>query len=183
MEGVRMGLTMKEKQPVTRELQPGIRQQRKKRSPLCSTNFTCPAEYHRTYATRLLSHKLVKEVLIYADGEAVQFKPEKKRSANRTGKRVYTDAVIATLRPVWTFFWYICGKFLAPLMRQQMRYIAGWPAFHLTEEPAEKLKKINPRVQRPVPEKDKMALKVKGKRLTPPCSLKSRISHTDILHF
>jgi hypothetical protein len=42
--------------------------------------------------------------MVYADGKAVKLKPEEKRPANRKGKRVYTDEVIACLRLIWTFF-------------------------------------------------------------------------------
>jgi hypothetical protein len=134
-----------------------------------------------------LGGKPVKEVLLYLDGEAVKLKPEKRRPANRKGKRVYTGEVIAALRLIWAFFWYKCGRtrgprILAPFMRQQMRYIAGWTAFHITEEVAEKLKKISPRVYSidtsidRYLKKDKAALKLKGKSLTKPLnSLKSRI--------
>jgi transposase InsO family protein len=123
-----------------------------------------------------LSGKPVKEVLLYLDGEAVKLKPEKRRPANRKGKRVYTDEVITALRLIWAFFWYKCGKILAPFMRQQMKYIAGWPEFHITEETAEKLKKISPASIDRYLKKDKAALKLKGKSLTKPLnSLKSRI--------
>jgi hypothetical protein len=40
------------------------------------------------------------------------------------GQKIYTDEVIASLRLIWVFFWYKCGKLLAPLMRRQMDYIA-----------------------------------------------------------
>jgi hypothetical protein len=54
--------------------------------------------------------------LIYAR-EAVKLKPKKKRPVNRKGKRIYTDEVFAAFRVVRAFFWYKCGKILAPLMR------------------------------------------------------------------
>jgi hypothetical protein len=38
----------------------------------------------------------------------------KKRPANRKGKRIYTDQVIVALKVLWAFFWYKCGKILAP---------------------------------------------------------------------
>jgi hypothetical protein len=57
-----------------------------------------------------LSCKPVREVLVYGNGTAVKFNPEKKRPANRTGKRIYTGEVIASLRLVWAFFWYKCGR-------------------------------------------------------------------------
>jgi hypothetical protein len=61
-------------------------------------------------------------------------------------------------------------------MRQQMRYIAAWPAFHITPEIAGKLKKISPASIDRYLKKDKAALRLKGKSLTNPLdSLKSRI--------
>jgi hypothetical protein len=42
-----------------------------------------------------LRGKPVREILVSQDGKAVKLKPEKKRPANRTGKRVYSDEVIA----------------------------------------------------------------------------------------
>jgi hypothetical protein len=72
--------------------------------------------------------------------------------------------------------WYKCGKILAPLMRQQMAYIAWWSAFGITDETAEKLKKISPASIDRYLKKDKETLKLKGKSLTKPlASLKSRI--------
>jgi hypothetical protein len=44
----------------------------------------------------------------------VKLKPAKKRPANRTGKKSYTDDVIASLRLIWAFFWYTCGRTEGP---------------------------------------------------------------------
>jgi hypothetical protein len=95
---------MKEKQAVTREYKTRYQAAAKKAKSALLDEFTRLTGYHRTYAARLLSNKPVKEVLLYANGKAVKLKPEKKRPANRKGKRVYTDEVIAALRLVWTFF-------------------------------------------------------------------------------
>jgi hypothetical protein len=115
-----MGLNMKEKQPITKKYKTFYQAATKKEKSTLLDEFTRLTGYNRKYAVRLLSGKLVKEVLLYLDGEAVKLKPEKKRPANRKGKRIYTDEVIAALREVWSFFWYKCGKILAPFMRQQI---------------------------------------------------------------
>jgi hypothetical protein len=100
----------------------------------------------------------------------------KKRPSNRKGKRIYTDDVIIALRKVWIFFWFKCGKILAPLMRQQMAYIAQWPAFGITGEIAEMLKRISSASIDRYLKKDKQALRLKGKSFTKPMdSFKSRI--------
>ncbi|MCL1991383.1 MAG: hypothetical protein FWG66_00340 [Spirochaetes bacterium] len=80
------------------------------------------------------------------------------------------------LRRVWSFFWFKCGKILAPLMRRQMASIATWPAFGITAETAEKLKKISPATIDRRLREDRQTMRLKGKSLTKPqASLKSRI--------
>jgi hypothetical protein len=171
-----MGLNMKEKKAVTREYQPRYLKASKKEKRDLLNEFTRLTGYHRKSAVRLLGMRLVKQVMVYGDGNAVKIKPGKKRPSNRKGKRVYTDEVIRALRLVWTFFWFKCGKILAPLMRQQMAYIAQWPAFGITGDTAEKLKKISPASIDRYLKKDKQALRLKGKSLTKPInSLKNRI--------
>jgi transposase InsO family protein len=167
---------MKEKQAVTREYKSRYQKATKKEKVVLLDEFIRLSGYHRKSAVRLLCKKPVKQVMLYRNGEAVKLKPEKKRPANRKGKRLYTDEVIVCLKALWAFFWYKCGKILAPLMRQQMPFIAGWPAFHITPEIAEKLKTISPASIDRYLKKDKQMLRLKGKSLTKPLdSLKSRI--------
>ena len=171
-----MGLTMKEKKAVAREYQPRYQKASKKGKKTLLDEFTALTGYHRKSAVRLLGAKPAKQAIVYIDGKPVKIKPEKKRPSNRKGKRIYTDEVIKALRIVWIFFWYKCGKILAPLMRQQMEHIAQWPAFGITRDIAEKLTAISPATIDRYLKKDKAALKLKGKSLTKPmASLKSRI--------
>ena len=171
-----MGLNMKEKQAVTKEYRPRYQKASKKEKKFILDEFTRLTGYHRKSAVRLLCENQVKQVILYLKSKAVKIKPEQKRPANRKGKRTYTDEVIACLRLVWVFFWYKCGKILAPLMRQQMAYIEQWPAFSITTEIAKKLRKISPASIDRYLKKDKESLKLKGKsRTTPLHSLKSRI--------
>jgi len=67
-----------------------------------------------------------------------------KTARNRRGRPVYGDEVIGSLRKVWAFFRYKCGKILAPLLRQQIACIASWPAFGITPGIAAKLAGISP---------------------------------------
>jgi hypothetical protein len=72
----------------------------------------------------------------YIDGGAVKRKPKKERPANRNK---LPGLLLAQTRAETKF-----PRIPATLMKRQMEYIAGWPAFHITGETAEKLKKINP---------------------------------------
>jgi hypothetical protein len=110
-----MGLTMHQKQAVTREYKARYQKAAKKEKSSLLDEFTRLTGYHRKSAVRLLSGKPVREILIYGDEGAVKLKPEKKRPANRKGKRVYTDEVIASLRLVWTFSGTNAGRSSPPL--------------------------------------------------------------------
>jgi hypothetical protein len=99
-----MGLNMKEKQAVTGEYIPRYQKASKKEKKALLDEFTKLTGYHRKSAVRLLGAKPVKQVMVYVDGKPVKVKPQKKRPANRKGKRIYSDEVIDALRLVWTFF-------------------------------------------------------------------------------
>ena len=101
--------------------------------------------------------------MLYIDSKPVKLMSQKKRLSNRIGKCIYSNEAIGFLRLVWTFFLFKCGKILAPLMRQQMRYIAKRPAFGITGEIAEKLIKISPASIDRYLKKDKETLRLKGK--------------------
>ena len=139
-----MGLNMKEKKAVAGEYKPRYQKASKKQKRNLLDEFTKLTGYHRKSAVRLLNARPVKQVMVCMNGKQIKIKPEKKKKSNRKSKRIYTDEVISILRLIWTFFWFKCEKILAPLMRQQMPYIERWPAFGITVEVAEKLKKISP---------------------------------------
>jgi hypothetical protein len=68
MEGIPMGLNMKEKQAVTREYKTRYHKATKKVTATLLDEFTRLTGYHRKSAVRLLSGKPVREVLVYVDG-------------------------------------------------------------------------------------------------------------------
>jgi hypothetical protein len=124
---------MNEKQTVTKEYKTRYHTAMKEAKSALLDEFTRLTGYHRKSAVRFLSGTQVREILVYGNGKTVKLKPEQKRPANRS----YTDKVITALRLLWTFFWYKCGKLVAPLIRQQMPFITGCQAFHITSDIAE----------------------------------------------
>jgi hypothetical protein len=155
---------MQEKTAVTRQIRSRYQTaQRKEKSDILN-EFIQLTGYNRKYALRILNQPRVPQALLVVNGETVKLKPLKKRPANRKGKKIYTDEVIASLRLIWAFFWYKCGRtegpqLLAPLIRQQMPFIASWPAFAITPAVREKPLSISPRTRfrggdhRPRPQK------------------------------
>jgi hypothetical protein len=162
-----MGLTMQEKKAVTRQVRSRCQKAGRKENSAILDEFISITGYkNRKYALRLLNKPAQTQALLFTQGGAGKLKPAKPRPANRKGKKIYTDDVIASLRLVWAFFRYKCGKLLAPLMRQQMDYIALWSAFGITPAIREKLMRISPAAVDRALKNDKTALALKGKSLT-----------------
>ena len=167
---------MKEKQALTKQIRPRYRKAGRIEKTANLNEFIQTTGYNRKYALRILNKPETAETLLVIKGKTVKLKPLKKRPANRKEKKIYTDDVIAALRLIWAFFRYKCGKLLVPFMRQQMAYIALWPAFGITPEVREKLMRISPATVDRALKKDQDALKISGKSLTKPCDpLKHRI--------
>jgi hypothetical protein len=174
---------MHEKQAVARQVRCRYQKAgRKEKSAILDEFIKTTGYKNRKYAPRVLNRREPTEALLVVNGKTVKLKPPKKRPANRKGKKIYTDEVIASLRLIWDFFWCKCGRtegpqLLAPLMRQQMSYIALWPVFGITPEIREKLMRISPRarfrgetIDRAL-KKDRAALALRGKSLTKPGEL------------
>jgi hypothetical protein len=163
-----MGLTIKEKQAVARQVRSRYLHAGRKEKSAILDEFIKITDYkNRKYALRILHPPKPPQSLLVGNGKAVKLKPLKKRPPNRTSKKIYTDEVIASLRLIWTFFWYKCGKILAPLMRQQMDAIAQWPAFGITADIKAKLLSISLSTIDRALKQDKATLSPKGKSPSP----------------
>jgi hypothetical protein len=174
MEGILMGLTMQQKQAVTREM-PGPLSKGSEKSEAGSARRIYPAdrlppEIHHLALKRQTDLRL-------RGGESGKAQAGKKRPSNRTGIPMRSLPVSGWSGP-FSGINAVGNEVsvnLCPLMRQQMRYLLQWPAFHITPGLPEKLTAISPASIDRYLRKDKAALKLKGKSLTnPPDSLKSR---------
>jgi hypothetical protein len=144
-----MGLNIKEKQAVAREYKARYHTAAEKAKPALLDEFTRLAGCRRKSTVRLLSRKPVWEILIYSKGRRSSL--NRRKNGLPTAKAGVSIPMAATaLRLIRTFFWYKCGKILAPLMRRQMPYIAAWQPHRRHRRKAQEDK---PRGYRPAPQK------------------------------
>jgi hypothetical protein len=153
---------MRERKALTREVSARYRKAGKKDKTVILNEFVKNTGYNRKYALRQLNG-CGRTVSAVMDGKPVKFTAVKRRRpANHTGKCRYDEEFMKRLRKLWAFFGYRCGKYLAPLLREQMTFIAGWHAFDITDAIRQKLVAISPaQIDRKL-KKDKDALRVKG---------------------
>ena len=153
-----MGLTMKEKQAVTRQNRNRYKRASKKEKSIILNEFIQTTGYtNRKYAIRILNKREVTEVLSIKDRK-------QERPKNRKGKRIYKDEVIRCLRKLWAFYWYKCGKYLAPIIREQMPFLVlhRKPDFHITPPIKAMLLTISPATIDRCLKTDRDALRGKG---------------------
>jgi len=164
-----MGLSMQEKKALTREISKRYQQAQKKEKSNILDELVKTTGYNRKYALHILAN-WGKTTTVRLSGKAVKLKASQgKRKKGGGRKPIYTDEFVITLRAIWVFFWYRCGKILAPFIREQINYLEG--PFRITPEVRELLLKVSPATIDRKLKEDKKKLAFKGKCGTKPGNL------------
>ena len=164
-----MGLSMQEKKALTEEACKRYRKAGKKEKTLMLDELAEYLQCNRKY----LIHKLAtwgKTSTVRLGGKTARLKASGgKRKKGGGRKPVYTEEFANTLRAIWIFFWYRCGKILAPFIRGQMKHLVK--PFGITPEVKGLLLKASPATIDRKLKADKKELAFKGKSGTKPGSL------------
>jgi hypothetical protein len=160
---------MREKKALTREVGKRYQKAGKKEKTGILDELVNTSGYNRKYAVHLLANG-GKTATVRTGGKTVRLEAApRKRKKGGGRKPVYTDEFVTVLRAIWVFFWYRCGKILAPFIREQMQYLE--PAFHITPEVKKLLLKVSPATVDRKLKGDKKRLALKGKSRTKPGNL------------
>jgi len=161
-----MGLTMREKQSITRETVQRYRKADKKSKQAILDEFIRTTGYNRKYAIHLLANWGKKQVRI-VEGEAVErVVGTPKKYKKRTGKRIYDEAVKEALKKLWQTFDYMCGKRLVVLLRMNMDLLCEDQEFNISEEVARKLMRISAATVDRLLAGERKKLQIKGRSTT-----------------
>jgi hypothetical protein len=126
-------------------------------------------EYNRKYLLHVLA-TTGKTTTVRLGGKKVKLKAAgRKRRKGGGRKPIYTGEFTEALRKIWAFFWYRCGKILAPFMRENIRFLEG--PFRITPELRELLVNVSPATIDRALKPDKKKLSLKGKSGTKPGTL------------
>jgi len=143
-----MGLTMKEKQAVTREMVAKYKRATKKQKGKILDTLTGLTGYNRSYAARVLRQRARPAVLGrgVVDGVKVKLVEDErtKRKKRRKRRRTYDKDVLVALQKVWVICDGICGKRLAPYLKEIVAKLEDLGELTLDKETKRKLIGISP---------------------------------------
>ncbi len=143
-----MGLTMKEKQAVTRELALEYKRATKKRKGEILDSLVRLTEYNRSYAARVLRQRSREVVVGSGRVGGIKFTLVEDRRSRRKKKRkrprLYGREVLVPLQRVWGICDGICGKRLAPYLRKIVPQLERLGELALDDEVRRKLLRISP---------------------------------------
>jgi len=167
-----MRLTVKERKKAAAIVAPRYQKARKKERGLILDEFTKLTGYGRRYASYVLRTHGKK---IWINTETVLVADARKRKT-RKKERIYDAAVVAPLKKTWEMMDYICGKRLAPILKELIPRLIRFGEIRLTQAAKDKLMKISPATIDRILAPERKKYKIKGRANTKPGTLlKSQI--------
>jgi len=144
-----MGLTMKEKQAVTKQLALSYKRAGKKEKGKILDTVIELTGYNRSYASRVLRQRAKPKVVGKGRRGKVKItlvedERTKRKRPPRRRPRKYDRQVVVALRKVWVICDCICGKRLGPYLSEIVPVLERLDELKIAAEVREKLIKISP---------------------------------------
>ena len=166
-----MGLRMNERKAVTREVAKRYQKGSKKQRGKILDEFTAITGYNRTYASHILSN-WGREVFLRRGGETVAvIFGVARRKTKKHRQRHYDNKVLNVLRSIWMISDYLCGKRLAPLLKEIIPRLEKFREIKLDAKTRKKLLRISPATIDRLLRGDKKKLMLKSRARTKPGTL------------
>ena len=136
-----MRLTMKERKSVTRAIASRYQKASKKQKGIILDEFTQLTGYTRCYASYLLGRHGKR---IRIRGNVVVVGDVRVRTSRRNRHKIYDTKVLDALKKIWLIMDCICGKRLAPVLKEVIRVLERHNEIELESDVREKLLKVSP---------------------------------------
>lgn len=165
-----MELTMREKQAVTRKLSMHYKKARKKEKGKILDELMALTGYHRGHARRVL-RQWSKRIRFTRDGQTIVVLPGTKRKEKHKRKRIYAQDEFVALKRLWCWCDGICGKRLAPYLKEFISVCELHNEIRLSPSVREKLVHISAATLDRMLKHEKRKMALKGRSKTKPGTL------------
>ena len=164
-----MRLSMQTRKELIQEKSKLYQKARKKEKSKILDNLVADLDCNRKYLLHILAN-CGKTTTIRLNGKMIQLKAAPvKRKKGGGRKPIYKGEFTIALQKIWVFFWYRCGKILAPFIRENIRFLDK--PFRIKPEIRELLLKVSPATIDRLLRGEKKKLAIKGKNGTKPGKL------------
>jgi hypothetical protein len=120
-----MGFRVKEKQAIIREWYQQYQRAGKKEKTGILDEVTRLTGLNRTYLLHLPANQ-GKTTTVRFDGKPVRLKAAPGKTRNkRAGKVIYGQEAVSSLKALWAYFGFMCGRLPAPFMRGNTASLSG----------------------------------------------------------
>lgn len=162
-----MGLTMKEKKSVVKEIASRYQKAKKKLKGVILNEFEALTGYVRCYASYILRNHGRK---VSVNNNTVMIGDVSKKH-KRQRQKVYDQKVFISLKRIWQIMDYICGKRLAPVLKEIIFKLEQYKEITIGRETKEKLLRISPATIDRLLSAERKKLNIKGRSNTKPGTL------------
>ena len=138
-----MGLTMKEKDSVTKEVVARYKNASKDEKKKILDEYINLTGFHRKYAISKINSCIKRRTHVFNNKTITSCKVEIPKKKKRIYIPKYDDVFKATLIAIWSYFDYMCGQRLVPFIKENITELAKVKTFRITDIIKEKLLTIS----------------------------------------
>jgi hypothetical protein len=165
---------MQEKKAITKEAAKKYQKATKGEKGIMLDQFISLTKYHRTYLSWLLGNHGRK--IRISHNAVIEAEAGRKSKPERQREKIYDNKILRSLKKIWLIMGCICGKRLAPILKEIISRLKEYNEIVLDKTTEEKLSKISASTIDRLLKEDKKKFELKGRSHTKPGSmLKSQI--------
>lgn len=171
-----MGLTMREKKAITKEVAKRYQKARKKEKSRMLDEFVATTDYNRNYAAWTLRNWCREIGRYLKNGDKIILVKDPRLKKNRNKPKIYSQTVLPALKKIWGILNYPCGKRLAPFLPEIVPVLEKHGEISLDFETRKKLLEMSAATIDRLLKGERKKWQVKGRPTTKPgMLLKSQI--------
>ena len=138
-----MGLSMKERDSVTKEIANRYKNARKKEKKTILNEYISLTGFNRKYAITKINACIKRKTYVFNNTTLTSCKVEVPKRKNRIYKPKYDKSFQTSLIAIWSYFDYMCGQRLVPFIKENIVELAKEKTFRITDVIKEKLLTIS----------------------------------------
>ena len=138
-----MGLSMKERNSVTKEVAERYKNASKNEKIKILNEYIAITGFHRKYAINKINSYIKKRNYSFNNKKMTSIKVIEPKKKKRVYTKEYDEPFQTSLIRIWSYFDYLCGQRLVPFIRENIEALTNEKSFKINETIKEKLLNVS----------------------------------------